>query len=275
MAFPPFNPNVSVPQDNDIVSQYPSAARTWRDIIVSWFLVDGNNMGRKNKVSFDWQDTEPTGVDEVSIVWADEDGVLRFKQGFGDPVEVGVPLGGVIDYSLPILPTDGWIWADGSQVTASYPTYRAALIAAGNPYGESGGNPLRPDYRGRVGIGRDDMGGTAANRMTSGGSGIVGTLLGATGGSQVHQLAIAELPSHNHTGVTDSAGEHQHFHQRSGPIGTFGAGPNGPANGGNIDALTGFAGAHGHNLLINFTGSDQAHNNTQPGIVCNKIIRAY
>lgn len=46
-----------------------------------------------------------------------------------------------------------------------------------------------PDYRGRGGIGDDDMGGTAANRVTTAGSGIDGATLGASGGSQTTVVA--------------------------------------------------------------------------------------
>lgn len=41
-----------------------------------------------------------------------------------------------------------------------------------------------PDYRGRVGVGKDDMTGTPANRVTNAVSGITGTTLGAVGGDQ-------------------------------------------------------------------------------------------
>tara|TARA_Y100000389_G_C17469596_1_gene529108 strand:+ start:599 stop:3178 length:2580 start_codon:yes stop_codon:yes gene_type:complete len=43
----------------------------------------------------------------------------------------------------------GWLECDGSQITATYPTLRQFLIDNSLPYGQSGGNPLLPDLRGR------------------------------------------------------------------------------------------------------------------------------
>lgn len=40
------------------------------------------------------------------------------------------------------------------------------------------------------------MGGTAANRMTSGGGGVAGATLGAAGGGQTHTLTAAQMHEH-------------------------------------------------------------------------------
>lgn len=75
---------------------------------------------------------------------------------------------GPLPWSLATLP-DGWIWADGATLLSGtpYTALRAAYIAAGFPYGQDGsGNPKVPDMRGRVPGGRDDLGGSAAGRLT-------------------------------------------------------------------------------------------------------------
>lgn len=46
-----------------------------------------------------------------------------------------------------------------------------------------------PDLRGRVVAGKDNMGGSAANRLTSGASGVAGNTIGATGGAETHTLS--------------------------------------------------------------------------------------
>lgn len=111
-----------------------------------------------------------------------------------------------------------------------------------------------PDGRGRGLVGKDDMGGTAANRITNAGAGIVGTTLGASGGSQTVTLTAAEsgLPAHTHTIP--------------------------PAT----EADTGFAGlafgapASPVPISTNSTGgstASSAHNNTQPSLIANLIVK--
>jgi microcystin-dependent protein len=69
-----------------------------------------------------------------------------------------------------------------------------------------------PDLRGRTVVGKDDMGGTAANRVTAGISGIAGITLGATGGSEaVHQHSHTNTASFTGSAVTSGAGSaHTH-----------------------------------------------------------------
>lgn len=103
-----------------------------------------------------------------------------------------------------------------------------------------------PDRRGRGDVGKDNMGGTAANRITSGGSGITGTTLGASGGSQTVTLTTNEMPVHSHTIPTNAGGGGDGFNGAGLGAGTW--------NTGNA-------------------GSGAAHQNTQPSIVSNKIIK--
>lgn len=161
---------------------------------------------------------------------------------------------GPLPWSLPTLPAGGWVWADGSVLLAGSNTaLRQAYIDAGFPYGQDGsGNPKLPDLRGRIPAGKDNMGGTAAGRLTTAVSGVDGTTLGASGGEQAHTLTLAEVPAHSHTvsGATASPGS---------------AGTNDVRSSGT---------AAGVAPTTDSKGGGGAHNNVQPTVVCNYIIKA-
>lgn len=97
----------------------------------------------------------------------------------------------------------GWLLCDGRNVSRT--TYARLFTAIGTEWGAGDGVTTftLPDLRGRALFGRDDMGGTAANRITAAISGITGTTRGATGGDQ-------RMQSHTH-GVTDPG----HLHRMS------------------------------------------------------------
>lgn len=143
-----------------------------------------------------------------------------------------------------------------------------------------------PDKRGRVSAARDNMGGTAANRLTTGGSGIDGTLIGAAGGADTVALTSAQNGLHNHAvtdpghghGISDPG--HGHSYQRSGGKGGGVPGfnqspPVAATETANINASgTGISvSSAGTGISIQNAGTGAAHQNTQPTIVCNYIIK--
>jgi microcystin-dependent protein len=75
-----------------------------------------------------------------------------------------------------------------------------------------------PDFRGRVLAGKDDMGGTSANRLTNQSGGLNGDTLGASGGAETHTLTTAQTPAHTHT---FDAGAHAHSWSHAGHTHTF------------------------------------------------------
>jgi microcystin-dependent protein len=131
------------------------------------------------------------------------------------------------------------------------------------PYGLGDGSTTftLPDARGRAVAGADAMGGTNAARLSLAQSqGSYGTL-GASGGEQGHQLTTAELASHAHVAAPSTS---------DGNIIAGGAGGSGTANltqGGG--AFRVYPGVNGGS-----TGSDTSHNNIQPTLVTNYIIKA-
>jgi microcystin-dependent protein len=171
-----------------------------------------------------------------------------------------VPIGAVIDYWGTTVP-DGFLLCYGQAVSRT--TYADLFAAIGTAAGAGDGSTTFnvPDYRGRVGAGKDDMGGSSAARLNT----IASTTLGTAGGSQTHTLTTAQLAAHSHT-VTDPG----HFHagvQFGGSSGTRlteGLGP----------FTTTSTGSKTTGITIANAGSGEAHNNIQPTIICNKIIRS-
>ena len=113
-----------------------------------------------------------------------------------------------------------------------------------------------PDARGRTIAGKDNMGGTTASRLTSGESGIVGTTLGTSGGSQTHALTTAQLAVHSHANTATT-------NANTGTAITSGTGKG--ACGGNTGATVTMNNVN--------AGSGNTHQNTQPSLILNKIIK--
>ena len=154
-----------------------------------------------------------------------------------------IAAGCVFDYAGTAAPS-GYLLCYGQAVSRS--TYADLYAAIGTTYGSGDGiNTFNlPDARGRVIAGKDDMGGSAANRLTSGGSGITGTTLGASGGAQTVTLGTTEMPAHTHT------------------VGAAGCSPG-----------AGLGGLTTGTVNTGSTGGGGAHQNTQPTIIMNKIIK--
>jgi microcystin-dependent protein len=127
----------------------------------------------------------------------------------------GVPIGASADWDYGAAQIPSWaILQYGQAVSrAGYPALHALASAASYPHGNGDGSSTFniADKRGRVCSGKDDMGGTAASRITAAISGTAGTVLGAAVGSEGVTLATAQMPSHSHLGNTNwASANHSH-----------------------------------------------------------------
>lgn len=192
-----------------------------------------------------------------------------------------VPIGGQIPYAGTSAPT-GYLLCDGSAVSRT--TYAALFAIAGTAYGSGDGSTTFnvPDKRGRTSVGKDDMGGVAANRITVGVSGIAGTTLGAAGGNQAQQTHTHSVtdPTHTHT-VTDPTHHHTETFNPNAFGNTAGPGAAGTATGGPTDsalntkdAATGVTIAAASTGITIASAGAGASQNVQPSQVDNWIIRA-
>ena len=119
----------------------------------------------------------------------------------------GVPVGAQMPYGGTTAPS-GWLLCYGQAISRT--TYSALFALLGTAYGTGDGSTTfnLPDKRGRVSIGLDNMGGSAAGRITTAICGINGTLQGAAGGSQYSQADTLTATSTAVTAINDPGHHH-------------------------------------------------------------------
>ena len=122
-----------------------------------------------------------------------------------------MPVGVVVPFAGSTSPA-GWQLCYGQAISRT--TYAGLFATISTTYGSGDGSTTFnvPDLRGRAVAGLDNMGGTAASRLTAGGSGITGTTLGASGGTETHTLTSAQMPSHTHTQDSHNHTQNSHNH---------------------------------------------------------------
>jgi microcystin-dependent protein len=207
---------------------------------------------------------------DTSTTWAGSatfNGILTATKG-------SIPVGFVGDFAGATAPP-GWLLCFGQLVSTT--TYALLFAQLSTTYGSGSGTFGIPDYRGRAGFGVDNMGGTAANRITTGGSGISGVTLGANGGVEVYTQLRTDLPNVAPTfsgtpGTVTVSGSGIGVGQFTGPatpasiILIQGSGSAGTASGpftpaGTVQSLNGGV-------------TQTAMDNMPPAIITNKIIYA-
>jgi microcystin-dependent protein len=198
---------------------------------------------------------------------------------------VGTPSGVIMPYAGTVVP-DGFLFADGSTKNrADYPELFNALGGGASPYGLPSGTTFTlPDLRSRVPVGKNSTG--------------TFSILNGKGGSETQSLTTAQLPAHSHTtpnhshsfsATTSTNGNHNHAPRVAvtygGNAGQYRSvfATNAPFwSLADFNNVVSDAGNHNHTLsgttgnsapTTNNTGSGQAHNNLQPYITLNYIIK--
>lgn len=176
--------------------------------------------------------------------------------------------------SLPDSKYGTFAWANGGTVSAATYTELAALW----PSRVSGGNITLPDRRDNSAIGKATMGGAAdPGRISTYDT----TALWAQVGEGSHLLLLTEVPSHDHGGYTGYANvDHTHGFSYTAYSLVCAAGTGALLGYGSpvgAGGVTSTAAAQGYDLnhrhTIASAGSGQSHNNVQPGMVCNFVVR--
>lgn len=184
-----------------------------------------------------------------------------------------IPAGTII-MSATVVEPAGWMHCDGRLLAkVDYPDLWMAIL---NTYTDisSGTHFKIPDMQGRCAVG------------SGAGSGLSSRPLGTYGGEEAHELTTSEMPSHSHSGTTNTAGTHTHTSNATG--GTLGLAY---SDGNNTATSTDFTngelnvwttpreltinsnGSHSHTFTTGTTGSGDAHNNMQPYMVVRYLIK--
>lgn len=173
-----------------------------------------------------------------------------------------VPTGSVMPFAGSSAPT-GWLLSFGQAVSRT--TYAALFAVVGTTYGSGDGSTTfnLPDLRGRAVAGQDDMGGTSANRLTGLSGGVDGDILGGTGGAESHTLTVAQIPLHGHPAYISTSG--------TDPNTTGGLALNSES----VSTYSAYTGTLSSTpgQQIGGTGGGESHNNVQPTIILNYIIK--
>lgn len=156
------------------------------------------------------------------------------------------PIGVVAAWGTGTPPTN-WLILNGTNISRT--TYASLFALWGTTFGAGDGSTTFgiPNMQRRTIVG---AGGT--------GTATLGNAIGNTGGAETHTLVIGEMPSHNHTPLAPFTG-------------FWANNPGGPLT---IPGGAAFNAQAAANPTTANTGGGGAHNNMQPSLVMNFIVKA-
>lgn len=199
------------------------------------------------------------------------DGAFYLQSFFGASPYL-IPLGVSLDFWGATAPNSSFAFPFGQAISRT--TYTALFSLFGSSYGNGDGSTTFniPDLRGRVTAGVDNMGGSAAGRLTSA-SGMGTGQIGQTGGAEKETLLTANLPPYTPTGAVANGAI---TFGGAGAANSFANNANSAGGGGNAGTLNGLITAS--QGTSTFTGTAQGGTSTPvitlpPIMVCNRILR--
>lgn len=212
-----------------------------------------------------------------TALYNNSDAVWYLHNFFVNPY--AVPIGGMIDYTASTAPNSAFVLPYGQAISRT--TYSAYFALVSTTYGTGDGSTTFnvPDMRGRIVAGKDDMGGSAASRLTSTYFGTSAASLGAVGGAENRTLAANQIPTLTGISGTNSISVTSTNYLLGNTTTNTGSAQGG---GTQLTASDSGSGAiiirqpsSGSNVItVGYTNASQADVTTiQPTLVLNKILR--
>lgn len=184
-------------------------------------------------------------LEHKELYYFDGTRFVSYGGGSGGTGGDTLPIGAILPFSSNTIP-NGWLLCDGSSFSVT--SYPELFDVIGTTYGwDDDRNPKLPDLRGRVAVGKKNATSADDTEFSS---------LGKTGGEKTHTLTVDEMPSHNHLRDIENK------------IVNNGSG------GAWSPSLKGTGNMTDENNSTRNTGGGQPHNNLQPYLVTNFIIKA-
>ena len=281
MVSPPYSLNTAAPANTDIAANFPSLDRSDKAIVQAWLSVQLDSYGQNTQLLLDQIGSvrglvsAPTTSAGNMVLYYDTDETLKQYSGDLAAIEfVGIVPGTVVDYAGASTPA-GYLLCYGQAVSRT--TYARLFAALSTTWGAGDGSTTFnvPDLRGRATFGLDNMGGTAAGRLSVT---ITGTTLGATGGLEAQTITQANLPNCTFT-VTDPG----HHHAAASASGTYSVANHGTlafeVAGGGVASNSGTdmnsvsTGTSTTGVTVASGGSGTAQPVLPPAAIVNKIIK--
>lgn len=202
-----------------------------------------------------------------TCVYNNSDAVFYLRDFYVNPYVI--PVGGFLDYAGTTAPNSAFALPYGQAISRT--TYSVLFGLVSTTFGVGDGSTTFnvPDLRGRVVAGKDDMGGSSANRLTAADDGLNGDTLGATGGGETQTLVTANLPPYTPSGTNASSNSTATF-WTGGTAGLSQGASTSTPNNASLATVTVAA--------QTFTGAAQGGTSTafgvvQPTIILNKLLR--
>lgn len=186
-----------------------------------------------------WFDTTN---DELKLRNEANDGWIVMGKFSGNANTSDTPSGAILQFAGSSAPAN-WLLCDGALISRT--TYATLFGVIGTNYGAGDGSTTfkLPDLRGRVPIGAGQ------------GSSLTNRVIAATGGAETHTLTVSQIPSHSHAIPLydySDGGQANLTTAGTDDVGDFRSNSQDP---------------------VDNTGGNQPHNNMQPFLVVNHIIK--